>query len=237
MNLLKVMKDGRLEGIKVNLKQAQGLHQAIEELFETEWNQGTLSIVGEFTKYKTQLKRSYKMLDEAVRFTSIDKTMMDVLRDGAWQNYIVAGNVTKERIIQAMYNDVIGGARFSDLVNQVTGALRGKMPGVTGTPLVNYGRLHARDGIMNFMREVHVKKSQDIGIDRFLYVGDVIATTRTFCKRRAGKTYTLAQINSWTYKWAGKSGPAITHCGGWNCRHHWRGIRPEWIQDEEKLNI
>jgi hypothetical protein len=29
----------------------------------------------------------------------------------------------------------------------------------------------------------------------------------------------------------------MTHRGGYNCRHHWRPIRPEWLEGQTKLDI
>ncbi len=236
--LLKTQNSGKFLGLRVNLAQAQAIHKKLEVLFAAEWNDQTFKMTEDYLKYKSQIKTTYGMVGESMRFTSIDTKMMNILRDGQWQHFYGVGDNAKDRIVQAMYNDIIGQNDFSSLVGTVTGVLEGGVQGVTGTALVNRARLYARDGIMNFMREVHVKKSQDIGIDRFIYMGDIIKTTRPFCRKRAGKTYTIKQINSWKYKWAGKSGPAMTHCGGWNCRHHWRGVRPEWLGDEEgKINI
>lgn len=229
---LETRPDGRLHGIKVNMIQAQAIQQDVIRIFEDEWYGETNAITDEYRNYQDQITKTYGWLDESVRFTSVDQQMMDTLQQGAWQNFVVSGDQAKEKVIQAVYNDVIGGGHFSELVKTIEGSLGGAV-GASGVPLVNYARLYARDNLANFMREVNVTKSEDIGITQFYYMGDVIATTRSFCRQRVGKTYTKDQINSWTYKWQGKSGPAMTNCGGWNCRHHWRGVKPEWFEDGE----
>lgn len=233
LRVLKASKTGKLDGIKVNLAQAQAIHRDIETLFQEQWNDETFTMTGEYKQYKEQFGKTadWLGLGKAAEFTSVDEKMMNVLRQGHWQDFVVSGEAAKERVIQAVYNDVIAGNQFSTLVNTIQGSLTG-LTSVTGTPLANYARLYARDNLMNFMREVHVSKSKDLGMDRFLYVGNIITTTRPFCRQRVGKTYTEDQIKSWTYKWQGKSGPAMTHCGGWNCRHHWRGVRKEWVEEE-----
>lgn len=220
-------KDGTLKGVGINLKNAQQIHEDIEKIYENDWKEETLKITDEYSEYRNILKRSYAQLDESIKFTGIDNDMMDVLKDNSWQRFVEIGETSKDRIVQAVYNDVIGGASFSDLVGEIRGALLGYRTS-TGRPMVQYARLYARDMIMDFSRQVHTKKSEDIGINTFLYVGDIIKTSRRFCINRVTKSYTKEQIQSWNYKWAGKSGPAFTNCGGWNCRHHWRGIRVEW---------
>ena len=90
---------------------------------------------------------------------------------------------------------------------------------------------------MNFHQEVQLFKAEDAGMDSFLYIGDIIATTRDFCRRRVGRVYTKAQIESWNFPWAGKSGPALTHRGGYNCRHHWQPVRKEWLGDKKRLDV
>lgn len=232
------VKGGSVEGIRTNLKQAQAIHKKVEILFEKEWSATTKEVVDDFKPVSRMIQRQYRYLDEAVQFTSVDRGMMEVLRDGVWRDYLDIGSTQKNRVIQALYDNVIANGEFHTLVSTIEGALMGSsVPGVTGRSLAQYGRLYARDMLMNYQREVNVKKAEDIGMTHFLYIGDIIATTRDFCRRRVGKAYTKKQINSWTGKWAGKSGPAMTHCGGWNCRHHWQGIRKEWMEGKKRLDV
>ncbi len=51
--------------------------------------------------------------------------------------------------------------------------------------------------------------------------------SRAFCIARHGRVFTREEIQSWTHDWKGKSGPALTHCGGYNCRHHWDWLHPD----------
>lgn len=229
---------GQLEGVRVNLKQAQKVHKDVERLFGDRFSRDMRRVVDDFSSVERLIESSYSYLGESAKFTGLDRATMDVLKDGFWRDYLAIGNQQKNRIIQGVYNNVIAGGEFSQLVGEIEQTLLGSnLTGVTGRPLVQYARLYARDMIMNFHNEVNLRKAEEIKIKHFLYIGDIIATTRQFCKTRVGKYYTKNQIQSWTYRWAGKSGPAFTHRGGWNCRHHWQPIRKEWLGDKKKLNV
>lgn len=238
LNFLKTSKSGRLEGLKVNLKQAQQIHKDIERLFGSDFNSTTRKIVNDFLNVRKVIERNFSYLNEAAKFTGIDKTAMEVLRDGYWQDYLTLGNQQKNKVIQAVYNQVIAGEKFSTLVSTIEQALVGSnAKGVTGRSLAQYSKLYARDMIMNYHNEILIKKAEDTDLKYYLYVGDIIATTRDFCRKRVGKYYTKAQIEAWTYSWKGKSGPAFTNRGGYNCRHHWQPIRPEWLDGKKKLDV
>ncbi len=49
-----------------------------------------------------------------------------------------------------------------------------------------------------------------------------------------GKVFTLEQIQQLNQlNWQGKSGDLFTSRGGFNCRHHWQPVKPEWLDDED----
>ena len=224
---------GRLEGIKVNLKQSQRLHKKIVNEFEKTYNKDVDKMLGDFSEINTLVESSYRSLGEAAKFTSIDKVMMDSLRDQTYDRYVQFGTDARDRIARGMYDSVVGGQKMSTLTNIITGALLGHTD-VRGRSMTMYAKGFAQDAIMNFHNQVNVKKGEDLGMTHFLYYGDLIAASRPFCITRAGKTYNKQQILSWdSLSWKGKAGPAMSERGGYNCRHHWRPVRPEWIKDED----
>lgn len=237
-NLAKLVTDktGRVEGLKTNLKQAQGIHRNIENLFANDFSNDMKKVINDFDSVEQIIEKSFGYLDESVKFTGIDRTTMEVLKNGYWQNYLTLGDMKKNQIIQAVYDHVIANSSFSELVSMVRGAVIGERS-VTGTPLAAYARTYANDFIMNFHNEVNLTKAQTAGLKYFLYIGNIIADSRPFCKTRAGNYYTANQINSWTYRWKGKSGPAMTHRGGYNCRHHWQPIRKEWMEGAKQIEV
>lgn len=229
-------KAGSLKSIRLNLKTLQEVHKEVINKFYTEFSQEAKDVITDFKSVKGDITRSYAALGESIKFTAVDEDTMKVLRDSAYQQYVTIGGVAQTRVIQSMYNNVIGGKSMSDLVNDITGALTG-LKSVTGRPLVNYAKLFANDLIMNFHNDVNLTKGTEIGMEHFLYYGSIMSKSRDFCKRRVGMTYTRKQIDSWTQDWAGKRGPAWTYRGGWNCRHHWQPVRKEWLKGSDPAEM
>ena len=77
--------------------------------------------------------------------------------------------------------------------------------------------------IRNFDGAVTILRSTVAGIDKFRYVGGLIATSRSFCTSHNNKIMTLKEINRiWkSQTWGGKApGNPFVVRGGYNCRHH-----------------
>lgn len=231
---LDVTKGGKLEGIKINLKQSQKIHAKMLNLFEEEYGVAVNSVIGDYGQIAEHIKRSWRHLGEAVHYTDIDKVMLTSLQNQSYSQFAAFGEAAQARMADAMYGSVVAGASYSQLVKAIQGILRGHVD-VRGRPMTAYADTHAFDAVMNFHNQVNLKKSEDLGVKKFMYVGDVITTTRPFCRRRAGNLYTRAQIERWNgLSWAGKSGPPLTNRGGYNCRHHWRGFKDEWLDEVEE---
>lgn len=82
--------------------------------------------------------------------------------------------------------------------------------------------------IRNFDGAVTILRSTVAGVDRFRYVGGLIATSRSFCTNHSGEIMTLKQINSiWkSSTWGGKApGNPFVVRGGYNCRHHFVPVK------------
>jgi hypothetical protein len=79
---------------------------------------------------------------------------------------------------------------------------------------------------LQFDATVNTKIALDAGATEFKYYGPDDETTREFCERHVGKTYTKEEIAEiWSGEWAGKiSGDPFVVRGGYNCRHRFRGI-------------
>ena len=235
---LKTAKGGKIEALNLNLTHMQKIQRKVEGLYATKFGDSTRRIIEDFKTTKSQLIGNFKVVGEAARFTDIDDVMMKTLRDGSYQQYLNLAGTSKNQVTQAMYNQVIAGGQFSDLVNEINGALVGTVAkGIVGMSLAQYSRLYARDMIMNYHNDVMMQKANDLGMDLFMYIGTLMSGSRDFCVRRVGNSYTKKEINSWKFKWRGKSGPALTHRGGYNCRHHWQPVRKEWLSDNDQSMI
>jgi hypothetical protein len=229
--------EGRLEGLKVNMKQAQAVHKQMVNAFAEEYGVPAERMIGEFSTITNFVEESYSYLGEAEKFTKVNRETLETLQKGFGDQYARYGKEAEEKVTKAMYEAVIAGEPFSSLLTTVTGALLGHVDRA-GRPMAMYAKQHAFDSVMNFNNQVNLAKTEQLGMKHFLYFGNIMGTTRPFCEVRAGNIYSKEQIESWNdMPWAGKAGPPMIYRGGYNCRHHWRGVRPEWFGLEEDADI
>ncbi len=221
---------GLLMGPKVNLKLAQQVHKDMVKTYRELYGKSAREVVAGYKEINKIVKSNYAGLGEVARFTGVDRTMLSELRKAALRGFEYIGIQSQTRISNAMYQAIAAQSPWDDLVRAIEGALVGRED-ARGRPLSSYAELYANDGIMNYYNAVNQEKARSLNMRWMLYVGTIMGTTRDFCKRRVGKVYTINQINSWTHDWSGKSGPALTHRGGWNCRHHWQPVRKEWVDN------
>lgn len=233
---LGVNKGGGLSALRLNIKAMKNVHKDVILAFASDFNASARVVTNDFLKATANITRSYKDLDEIVQFTGADKAMMDVLKNSAYSEYVAIGGAAQEKVIQSLYSNVLGGKGFADLVTDIEGILMGSVAR-NGRPLVNYAKLFANDMIMNFHNDVSLSKGLSIGMDRFLYYGTLIASSRDFCKRRVGQAYTKKQIDSWKGNWKGKRGDAWAFRGGWNCRHHWQPVKKKWLEKYDPIEM
>lgn len=228
---------GRVEGAKVNLKQTQAIHRQMVKDFEELYGAEARAMVSDFSRIDDLISNSWEYLGEPGNFTGIEKGMQKALQNTASLQFKQFGEEAMRKVDDAMYASIVGGQPYSTLVAAVAGALTGHKD-AKGRPMEMYARQYAFDSTMNYHNQVNLQKAEGLDINHFLYVGDIMASSRRFCKRRAGKVYTRGQINSWNEtRWDGKSGPAFTHRGGYNCRHHWRPVRPDWLDGAKEVDV
>ena len=222
---------GNLVGPRVNLKQAQAVHKKLIKHFEESYGTGVRRAVKGFNDVAGAIQTNWPDLESAIEYTGADRTVMETLANQAVLEFEQYGAAAQERIATAMYDQVVAGGQFSDLVNEMA-AILGTAKDARGNSMARYAELWANDGIMNFHQQVTLNKAKEAGLTMFLYYGNVIKTSRPFCIDRAGKIFSRKEIDSWNeITWQGKSGPPLTYRGGWNCRHHWHPVKKEWIPE------
>ena len=108
--------------------------------------------------------------------------------------------------------------------------------------VVENSKLPRASATLNF------NKSKDAGLTFVKYYGDVIPTTRDLCRRmvngqlnkRKNGLFTIAEIQDiWAGRsWSGKKGgnPMIVR-GGYNCRHQFSYVNPDWYNKKGELII
>lgn len=220
---------GLLMGPRVNLKQAQAIHKSMITLFENQFGKPVRRNVRGWRQATEWIQSNLEDFGIAADFTAMDKTMIVQLERSAVIDFITLSDQAREKIASTMYQSIAAQTPYDALVEQIKGALTG-YEDVRGTPLSVYTETYANDAIMNYYNSVHIAKGRSAGLNHYLYVGNVMARTRDFCRKRVNKVYSAGQINSWTFNWQGKRGPALQYRGGWNCRHHWQPVDPQWFK-------
>lgn len=89
-----------------------------------------------------------------------------------------------------------------------------------------------QDGTFQVVRTAHQLKAESIGLDYFRYSGPADDVTRPFCISKIGKAYSRDEIDKLDN---GQTGPgtALIACGGYNCRHRWAAVSPDWYDENE----
>jgi hypothetical protein len=242
INMVKTLeteKDGALKGLRANFAQTKKIHKDMLTLWEQTYGAAFESNVNELDIIATRAAKVFASLDKslakAAKFVGVEKAMIEQLKLNSWEQYKQFGDAARERMVEQMYTHVIGASDFSDLVNTVQGILTGHVS-ATGVPMEVYAKRWAFDASMDMNSSVTLAKADKYGFDTFIYAGTIMSETRDFCMKRAGRMYTKKQIDSWTHKWTGKRGTgasAFQYRGGYSCRHHWRPVRPEWIDEDD----
>ncbi len=113
----------------------------------------------------------------------------------------------------------------------------------TGENMKRYAGQILNDSLRDFDATLNFNKSKDAGLKFVKYYGDVIPTTRDLCRRmvngqlnkRKNGLFTIEEIQDiWSSRsWSGKKGgnPMIVR-GGYNCRHQFSYVNPDWYEDD-----
>ena len=117
-----------------------------------------------------------------------------------------------------------------------------------GENMKRYAGQILNDSLRDFDATLNFNKSKDAGLTFVKYYGDVIPTTREICRnlvngvynRRPNGLFTIDEVkNLWSSRsWSGKkSGNPLVVRGGYNCRHQWSYVNPDWYDNNGELII
>ena len=125
----------------------------------------------------------------------------------------------------------------------------------TGENMRRYSTQIINDSFRDFDAQLNAKKSEDAGLTFVRYSGDIITATRDFCRRmvlgqfrsyirsperRQQGIFTKDEVREVFTKnsWGGKrQGDVLVVRGGYNCRHQWSYVDPDWYNKNGELNI
>ena len=118
-----------------------------------------------------------------------------------------------------------------------------------GENMKRYAGQILNDSLRDFDATLNFNKSQDAGLTFVKYYGDVIPTTRDICRniingvikaKRKDGLFTVDEVRKlWASRsWSGKkSGDPLVVRGGYNCRHQWSYVNPDWYDAKGELII
>jgi len=113
----------------------------------------------------------------------------------------------------------------------------------TGENMKRYAGQILNDSLRDFDATLNFNKANDAGLTYVKYYGDVIPTTRDLCRRmvngdlnkRKSGLFTIDEIKEiWANRsWSGKkSGNPLVVRGGYNCRHQFSYVNPDWYEED-----
>jgi len=118
-----------------------------------------------------------------------------------------------------------------------------------GENMKRYAGQILNDSLRDFDATLNFNKSNDAGLTFVKYYGDVIPTTRQICRnlingviksKRSDGLFTIDEVRSlWASRsWSGKkAGNPLVVRGGYNCRHQWSYVNPDWYDSDGQLII
>ena len=116
-----------------------------------------------------------------------------------------------------------------------------------GENMKRYAGQILNDSLIEFDATLNLAKSNDAGLTHVVYQGSNIPTTRDFCRlvrsgaydKRNGGLFTIDEVRKlWRRNWKGKKpGDPFIVRGGYNCRHQWSFVNPDWYDQDGNLII
>ena len=116
----------------------------------------------------------------------------------------------------------------------------------SGENMKRYAGQILNDGLREFDAQLNLHKSNEAGLTMCKYFGNIIPTTRDHCRLvrsgnydiRQGGLFTIDEVKElWASKsWKGKkSGDPLIVRGGYNCRHQWSFVNPDWYDESGNI--
>lgn len=92
------------------------------------------------------------------------------------------------------------------------------------------------DETLTLARTAHEIKARQLGLDHYRYSGPDDAVTRPFCRRLVGRVLSRDEIDRLDNGQTGQ-GSVIVTCGGYNCRHRWAAVSPDYYSPDEWASL
>ena len=217
-----------------------------------ELTKGDLALVQNLKKqYYTQFKdvsnNFTRILSDKVYQNTLVGTEFTVLEKELRQSingiYATSNDPAVNRLVDYVKNNKDNPA-LASRVDDAVKILQTKYASTrVGENMKRYAGQILNDSLRDFDATLNFNKAKDAGLEYVKYYGDVIPTTRDHCRNmingvydKSGKNiYTIDEINRiWnSTSWSGKKGgtPMVSR-GGYNCRHQFSYVNPDWYEED-----
>src|SRR6056300_516625 len=243
-------------------KQAKRIEKAFKRIGNIpvefqELTKGDLALVQNlkqqyFTQFKDVSNRFTRELSEKVyQNTLVGNTFADLekeLRQSINGIYASSDDREAQKLIDFV-NDNKFKASKKDQVNKAIQTLQSKFAtDRAGENMKRYAGQILNDSLRDFDATLNFNKASDAGLTYVKYYVDVIPTTREICRnmingvynKRESGLFTVDEVKQiWASRsWSGKkSGDPLVVRGGYNCRHQWSYVNPDWYDSKGELII
>jgi hypothetical protein len=188
-----------------------------------------------FTQFQNLATEFTNVLaQEIYQSTLVGKPFAEVvqtIRDKINGIYQQADTVKQQQLVDFIQKQrIAGNTNTEDYKTAVDELKQNYGSTVTGDNLSSYSSQIVQDAIMGFDGQFAKFRADELGLTSFVYYGSIIRDSRDFCVEHANQIFTEEEARLiWQQDWKGKSGndPFINR-GGYNCRHHWQPVNPDW---------
>jgi len=250
-----VVRDGfnkQAKRIEKTFKRIGNIPVAFQEL--TKGDQALIQNLKQqyFTQFKDVSNTFTRRLSEKVYQNTLVGSEFTVLEKELRQTingiYASADDPEAQKLVDYINDNKFDKAKQSQ-VDKAVQTLQSKFArDRAGENMKRYAGQILNDSLRDFDATLNFNKSKDAGLTFVKYYGDVIPTTREICrnlisgvynKRKSG-LFTVDEVRKlWASRsWSGKkSGDALVVRGGYNCRHQWSYVNPDWYDSKGELII
>jgi len=205
-----------------------------------------------FTQFKDVSNTFTRRLAEKVYTNTLVGSNFTVLEKELRQTingiYASADDVEAQKLIAYINRNKFNKSKKAQ-VNKSIQTLQSKFArDRAGENMKRYAGQILNDSLRDFDATLTFNKSQDAGLTFVKYYGDIIPTTRRICRnvisgvynKRKNGLFTIDEVSKlWSStSWKGKkSGNPLIVRGGYNCRHQWSYVNPDWYDEAGELII
>lgn len=199
------------DGVLFDLDAALALRAQLDGIVRSEFLEEIDAIIRE---YPDAVELTQQFMAQFADFR-VPQSVIGQLQNFSFTGHEQLANEFVEALYQQVYNNTLTGTPFSQSLNELNNLL--------DSTLARHSKTILHDALFEFSASVASASAAEAGIERFIYSGDIIDSTRDFCERHVDKEYTIDEIREiWSESWAGKKpGDPFRVRGGYNCRHYW----------------